>query len=109
MSVPLVSEGFYTCDYSQELIPVSCIASFSYGGGVCPQYIQVTVSDGSRMSFRVGKIYRTQDHKNCDITFVCDILDGDRTRKVMLYFDRKRDRWFLKKNASGNCSGQVGS
>ena len=98
MSIPLINEVFYTCDYSQQLIPISCIATFSYGGGVRPQYIQVTAFDGSRLSFQVGKIHSTQDHKNCDITFICDILDEDRMKKVMLYFDRKRDRWFLKKD-----------
>ena len=53
MSIPLMNEGFYTCDYAQHLIPISCIATFSYGGGVRPQYIQVTLSDGSRISFQV--------------------------------------------------------
>lgn len=38
MSISLMNEGFYTCDYSQHLIPISCIATFSYGGGVRPQY-----------------------------------------------------------------------
>lgn len=102
MAVPLMNGGFYTCDYSSKLIPVSCIASFSSEGGVRPKYIQVTVSDGSRMSFQVGKIHSMQDHKNCDITFTCDILDGDRLKEVMLYFDRKRDRWFLKSCVSGS-------
>ena len=101
MSIPLMNEGFYTCDYAQHLIPISCIATFSYGGGVRPQYIQVTLSDGSKISFQVGKIHDIHDHKNCDITFTCDILDEDRIRKVVLYFDRKRDRWFLKRGAFG--------
>lgn len=101
MYVPFMNEGFYTCDYSEQLIPISCIASFSYGGGVRPQYIQMTASDGSKLSFRIGKIHSTQDHKNCDITFICDILDGDNLKKVILYFDRKRDRWFLKRCGSG--------
>ena len=97
MPVPLMSEGFRICDYSRQLIPISCIATFSCAGGVRPKYFQITDSDGSKFSYEVGKIHSTQDHKNCDITFICDILDGDNLKKVVLYFDRKRDRWFLKK------------
>lgn len=100
MSVPLMEGDFYTCDYSHHLIPIACIATFSYGGGVRPQYIQITDSNGCRASYQVGKIHRIQDHKNCDITFICDILDSERIKEVALYFDRKRDRWFLKKSTS---------
>lgn len=100
MAVPLGNGDFFTCDYPQHLIPISCIATFSYGGGVRPQYIQITFSDGNRASFQVGKIHLIQDHKNCDVTFTCDILDGEREKKAVLYFDRKRDRWFLRKDIS---------
>lgn len=100
MPVPLFNEGFYTCEYAQHLIPVSCIATFSYDGGVRPQYIQITASDGCRMSFQIGMIHKIQDHKNCDITFFCDIMDGDKIKDIELYFDRKRDRWFLKRHFS---------
>ena len=98
MAIDLVNEGYYTCDYSHELIPVPCIASFSKNGGVRPKYIQVMGTDGSRLSLEVGKIHKIIDHHNCDITFTCDIVDGERQKMIKLYFDRKRDRWFLKKS-----------
>ena len=101
MAVPIGNGDFFTCDYPQHLLPISCIAAFSYGGGVRPQYIQITFSDGRRMTFQIGKIHQIQDHKNCDITFTCDILDGQRSRQAGLYFDRKRDRWVLRKDSFG--------
>lgn len=98
MPIPLTAAGsFYDCPFSNELIPVSCIASFSRNGGVRPQHIQVVGENGEKVSLRVGKIHSFQDHTNCDITFHCDILEEDVLKTATLYYDRKRDRWFLKR------------
>ena len=42
MAIPLQKREYFECKYSNQLQPVSCIASFSNQGGVRPQYIQVT-------------------------------------------------------------------
>lgn len=76
--------------------PVSCIASFSNQGGVRPQYIQVTDTEGCKLVYQIIKVHRVQDHKNSDITFLCDIMEHDRVRMIELFFQRKIDQWFIK-------------
>ena len=76
MAIPLQKREYFECKYSNQLQPVSCIASFSNHGGVRPQYVQ--------------------NHKNSDITFLCDIMEHDRVKMIELFFQRKIDQWFIK-------------
>ena len=46
MAIPLQKREYFECKYSNQLQPVSCIASFSNHGGVRPQYIKVTDPEG---------------------------------------------------------------